>query len=133
MLSILDWISDFIDNIATEVVRDMMGNVSPMLIFVPELHRQRRYVIQLDDAAIDIDSDSDDATVGLTVQELVDATQLVKGLKSECAICLGSRRNTLCRRLRTCRHCFHVKCIDQWLSKHRKCPLCRSDLGRQIQ
>ncbi|KAF0934475.1 hypothetical protein E2562_025552 [Oryza meyeriana var. granulata] len=29
------------------------------------------------------------------------------------------------RQLPTCRHLFHVGCIDMWLHSHRTCPMCR--------
>ncbi|XP_030513939.1 putative RING-H2 finger protein ATL53 [Rhodamnia argentea] len=47
--------------------------------------------------------------------------------QSECAVCLGilEDRETV-RLLPACRHAFHVPCIDQWLSAHNNCPICRS-------
>ncbi|KAI3433967.1 MATH domain-containing protein [Psidium guajava] len=47
--------------------------------------------------------------------------------QSECAVCLGTLedRETV-RLLPACRHAFHVPCIDQWLSAHNNCPVCRS-------
>ena len=27
-----------------------------------------------------------------------------------------------------CEHCFHTRCINEWLLKHQACPLCRADM-----
>ena len=27
-----------------------------------------------------------------------------------------------------CKHIFHTKCIDKWLSENKRCPLCRENL-----
>lgn len=49
---------------------------------------------------------------------------------SICAICqevLRTGEGTL-RRLRHCRHTFHVTCIDTWFTSHVQCPECRHDI-----
>lgn len=49
---------------------------------------------------------------------------------STCSICQeGLDRGT---RLRSCRHCFHDQCIDQWLQMNPRCPVCRHDV-RDLQ
>ncbi|WVZ54800.1 hypothetical protein U9M48_005546 [Paspalum notatum var. saurae] len=48
---------------------------------------------------------------------------------AECAICLGEFADgDSVRLLPTCRHGFHVRCIDLWLSAHSSCPICRHSL-----
>ncbi|KAL7121551.1 hypothetical protein ACP275_02G189000 [Erythranthe tilingii] len=44
-----------------------------------------------------------------------------------CAICLADYvpQDTI-RVMPECQHCFHVECIDQWLSIRAKCPICRA-------
>ncbi|OAY70443.1 RING-H2 finger protein ATL72 [Ananas comosus] len=50
---------------------------------------------------------------------------------AECAICLGEfAEGEKVRVLPTCRHGFHVRCIDTWLAAHSSCPTCRSSLLR---
>ncbi|KAL5544226.1 hypothetical protein UlMin_008010 [Ulmus minor] len=45
----------------------------------------------------------------------------------DCAVCLENFRNgDKCRLLPSCRHSFHVQCIDSWLLKTPICPICRS-------
>lgn len=52
------------------------------------------------------------------------------GDHTECSICFGSYdRGEEIRKL-CCSHCFHKRCIDEWLLKHQnKCPLCLSVVG----
>lgn len=48
---------------------------------------------------------------------------------TECAICLGEFvGGDRVRLLPTCRHGFHVRCIDMWLSAHSSCPIFRHSL-----
>lgn len=45
---------------------------------------------------------------------------------SECAICLGDFVDgEVLRILPTCKHGFHIACIDAWLLSHSSCPTCR--------
>ncbi|KAL5198617.1 hypothetical protein ABZP36_002129 [Zizania latifolia] len=44
-----------------------------------------------------------------------------------CAVCLQDfEASQFVRVLPHCQHMFHVKCIDNWLSRHASCPLCRA-------
>lgn len=44
-----------------------------------------------------------------------------------CTICLADYvPNDTIRFMPECQHCFHVKCIDKWLSMKGKCPICRA-------
>ncbi|KAJ3681075.1 hypothetical protein LUZ60_015564 [Juncus effusus] len=44
-----------------------------------------------------------------------------------CPICLGEYEGgDVLRRGPDCGHCFHVKCVDEWLRLSATCPLCRS-------
>lgn len=46
---------------------------------------------------------------------------------AECAVCLSEIADgDKARVLPTCRHVFHVDCVDVWFSSHATCPLCRS-------
>ncbi|KAH7307482.1 hypothetical protein KP509_22G061400 [Ceratopteris richardii] len=50
-------------------------------------------------------------------------------LSLECAVCLGEfQDNQTLRVLPSCKHTFHMECIDMWLASHSTCPLCRIPL-----
>ncbi|XP_047167031.1 E3 ubiquitin-protein ligase ATL6-like [Vigna umbellata] len=47
----------------------------------------------------------------------------------ECAVCLCEFEDTETLRLiPKCDHVFHPDCIDEWLSSHTTCPVCRANL-----
>ncbi|KAL5709707.1 hypothetical protein ACHQM5_020365 [Ranunculus cassubicifolius] len=49
--------------------------------------------------------------------------------QTECSVCLCEfDKGEVLRLLPTCRHAFHIGCIDQWLFSHTNCPLCRSSI-----
>ncbi|GLJ48716.1 hypothetical protein SUGI_1027380 [Cryptomeria japonica] len=44
-----------------------------------------------------------------------------------CSICLEDYKfNEQLRMIMDCRHVYHVHCIDEWLTRHPSCPLCRN-------
>ena len=50
----------------------------------------------------------------------------------ECAVCLEAFRAGDRRRvLPGCEHGFHAECVDSWLRKSRRCPLCRAEAADQ--
>lgn len=48
---------------------------------------------------------------------------------AECTVCLEEWGEGDVLRTLPCRHFFHVKCIDRWLSRHGSCPICRATFG----
>ncbi|MCO5566481.1 hypothetical protein L7F22_020158 [Adiantum nelumboides] len=47
----------------------------------------------------------------------------------DCAICLSKfQDNEEGRFLPSCKHAFHIECIDMWFCSHSTCPLCRIDV-----
>ncbi|OIW13557.1 hypothetical protein TanjilG_29298 [Lupinus angustifolius] len=47
----------------------------------------------------------------------------------ECAICLCEFEDSdTLRLIPKCDHVFHPECIDEWLSSHSTCPVCRANL-----
>ncbi|KAG0527081.1 hypothetical protein BDA96_06G201400 [Sorghum bicolor] len=47
----------------------------------------------------------------------------------QCSICLGEyREKEILRIIPTCRHNFHLACLDLWLQKQTTCPICRVSL-----
>ncbi|KAL7593876.1 hypothetical protein Lser_V15G35356 [Lactuca serriola] len=46
-----------------------------------------------------------------------------------CAICLQDfEKEEEGRELPSCRHVFHLECIDEWLIRQGSCPICRRDV-----
>ena len=43
-----------------------------------------------------------------------------------CVICMTELLN--CRRLNTCGHLFHYKCLFQWIQTKNECPVCRAPI-----
>ncbi|KAG2660517.1 RING-H2 finger protein ATL72-like [Panicum virgatum] len=51
---------------------------------------------------------------------------------AQCSICLGEYKDKeILRIMPTCRHNFHLECIDVWLQKQTTCPICRISLRDQ--
>lgn len=49
--------------------------------------------------------------------------------KTECCICLGEFVDgEKLKVLPGCEHYFHCDCVDEWLTHHSSCPLCRASL-----
>ena len=49
-----------------------------------------------------------------------------------CAVCLEDvQGGEMVRQLPSCKHIFHVECVDMWLHSHTTCPICRCDLSPQ--
>ena len=47
-----------------------------------------------------------------------------------CSVCLADYEvGEVLRTLPSCRHAFHMPCIDEWLASHQTCPLCRESLA----
>eukprot|EP01018_Ginkgo_biloba_P011675 Gb_36232 [translate_table: standard] len=58
------------------------------------------------------------------------ASGAAEGRDTDCAVCLETfERGEKCRMLPQCKHIFHVKCVDTWLSKIPICPICRTNVG----
>ncbi|XP_068660887.1 putative RING-H2 finger protein ATL69 [Aristolochia californica] len=44
-----------------------------------------------------------------------------------CSICLGEYSGgEVLRRMPECKHCFHARCVDEWLRMNATCPMCRN-------
>jgi hypothetical protein len=55
---------------------------------------------------------------------------LESGSSKLCSVCLEDLEDgEMVRQLPTCKHLFHVDCIDMWLHSHSTCPVCRCDLS----
>lgn len=55
-------------------------------------------------------------------------------LALECAVCINELIDgEMIRVLPTCKHFFHVDCIDRWLSAHSSCPMCRARAHPELE
>jgi hypothetical protein len=55
---------------------------------------------------------------------------LEAGNGEPCSMCLEElHTGEMVREMPSCKHLFHVVCIDMWLHSHRTCPMCRCDLS----
>ncbi|XP_043700310.1 RING-H2 finger protein ATL39-like [Telopea speciosissima] len=51
----------------------------------------------------------------------------------ECAVCLSNfEEGDMTKLIPTCKHMFHLQCINMWLSSHSTCPICRSSVQASI-
>lgn len=67
--------------------------------------------------------------VGLISKILLDTTCVLNSEKlSFCVICQDDINiNTILRSL-SCKHLFHINCIDKWLTENKKCPICKCEI-----
>lgn len=55
---------------------------------------------------------------------------VILGPQSECSVCLQEYKpGEPMKLLPDCGHTFHGLCIEQWLSCHSTCPICRVRVG----
>lgn len=71
--------------------------------------------------------------LGLSAKEIgalpMKSIELAECQDQECSICICTfQEGDAIRRLPTCGHCFHKGCIDLWLLRQNKCPLCKGDV-----
>lgn len=46
-----------------------------------------------------------------------------------CAICRNNyNEGDIVRKLNSCNHYFHARCVEEWFQTHNNCPVCRSQL-----
>ncbi|QDZ24340.1 hypothetical protein A3770_13p68580 [Chloropicon primus] len=52
----------------------------------------------------------------------------------ECAICMDAFvEGEKLRELPVCGHVFHCGCVEEWLSEHTTCPICRMDVKATLE
>lgn len=76
------------------------------------------------------------ARIGLTARELVKSTGSAviypdRGVifQTACSYCkLSFQEGDICRST-VCSHAFHASCMEDYFSRHRRCPVCRCKLG----
>mmetsp|Transcript_110207 Transcript_110207/g.312616 ORF Transcript_110207/g.312616 Transcript_110207/m.312616 type:complete len:307 (+) Transcript_110207:86-1006(+) len=67
-----------------------------------------------------------------TLQEVIDSLAVVRyaanGRETGCAVCLVDFEEGESLRELPCGHKFHAPCIDRWLLKSSRCPLCMQEV-----
>jgi hypothetical protein len=67
-----------------------------------------------------------------TLEDTADGVQsIANSHKNECTICLEryqAGETIATAKTDACIHIFHQECIMEWLKKHDKCPLCRTNI-----
>tara|TARA_B100000902_G_C27147487_1_gene831898 strand:+ start:28 stop:720 length:693 start_codon:yes stop_codon:yes gene_type:complete len=64
-----------------------------------------------------------------TVVKTYDEASLLKKENHMCSICLTDV--TLDKKVLSCDHVYHKKCIDKWLERKSTCPVCRKEVGSE--
>lgn len=64
---------------------------------------------------------------GATVSD----TESQRNNKDSCAICLDDLQTGQMVKALACSHKFHSKCINFWLKRKLKCPLCKERINLQ--
>ncbi|KAI3466249.1 hypothetical protein Pfo_022912 [Paulownia fortunei] len=65
----------------------------------------------------------------LPVYEFYNAEITTSSSETSCAICLQDLKDgESVRLLPSCRHFFHLHCIDEWLTRQGSCPICRKNV-----
>lgn len=52
------------------------------------------------------------------------------GEDAKCGICLAEYEKDDHVKILICLHKFHEKCVENWLSAHPTCPLCKWNLNK---
>ncbi|KAG8365084.1 hypothetical protein BUALT_Bualt18G0067400 [Buddleja alternifolia] len=72
---------------------------------------------------------SQDTIKELPVYTFSNAETSTSCTETSCAICLQDLKDgESARLLPSCRHFFHLQCINEWLTRQGTCPICRKDV-----
>ena len=93
-----------------------------------QIHDMRRHGDDDDGDSDDGDSDDDEEEM-ISLDETRLAIYNGDGETGICSICREYFNTGDHLRILECDHCFHVNCIDVWLSRHHHCPLCRQNIN----
>ena len=118
-------------------------NILPTMSGIPEMRDKNYALVHNNEAFIDYNSSryiKTDIVVGIILQSQATSEETIfKKLRENskinkfmpqgsfnttCGICIEKmKRNDIVREL-TCKHSFHIDCIDQWFEKKCCCPYC---------
>ncbi|KAK8481963.1 hypothetical protein V6N13_144670 [Hibiscus sabdariffa] len=59
--------------------------------------------------------------------------RIISGEDAICCICLAKYSNNDELRELPCSHSMHKDCVDKWLKINASCPLCKSEVGENLQ
>jgi hypothetical protein len=72
----------------------------------------------------------------LPIKSILDTTTATMGddeCDMTCAICLAAfDKGQNVKILPACRHVFHTECVDMWLPRRAQCPVCRTEVAKQV-
>ncbi|KAK3027932.1 hypothetical protein RJ639_039399 [Escallonia herrerae] len=72
---------------------------------------------------------SQDSIKKLPIYKIYSTETMEACHETSCAICLRDFKDgDDARKLPSCTHSFHLDCIDEWLTRHASCPMCREDV-----
>jgi hypothetical protein len=63
---------------------------------------------------------------GLSIEIINDIKRSNEILKDDCSICLNKENKEIM--ILNCNHNFHSDCLQKWLVKSKKCPICREEV-----
>lgn len=75
-------------------------------------------------------SSLENVEIGLISKNLVKNSEIFNSLLPQnniCVICQYPVSKEIVRKLTTCSHLFHIKCIDTWLTTSKVCPICMKE------
>ena len=95
------------------------------------INLSRRNAISLSSSSYETLVDLENVKIGLNVNELTNnSTILINTSSFFCSICQDSQdKGALISRKLCCGHDFHIICVENWLSHHKTCPICRYNLS----
>jgi hypothetical protein len=77
---------------------------------------------------VNIELNNNDTARSVDINELT-VDEVTEKNENECSICLNNYEIGDVFIHTKCKHMFHYKCLEQWVSDHSECPNCRSDLS----
>ena len=63
---------------------------------------------------------------GLSIEIINDIKRSNEILKDDCSICLNKENKEIM--ILNCNHNFHSDCLQKWLIRSKKCPICRNEI-----
>jgi len=117
--------SQLFPNLASYTVPTMinMGNLSEFM----------NMLNNLEDVPVTIDAAAVSRLPEFKWANLKDKKSQLSDPTDKCAVCMESFVDNDDVRVLLCKHFFHKKCVDKWLTEHNTtCPLCRTDARTEL-